>query len=104
MVSLAKSLQDQPFQLIASYCQRGTKESALSLLTRKGWSEELKNTSVMYQSAFPKVPIKYVPYCLVFDHNGKLRYHHMAGPYHGGNGNTYQSRVKALLKEVPKVE
>lgn len=102
MVSLAKSLADKPFHLIASYCQQGTKEKALASLKVKGWSQDFKNTSVMYGTQFPKAPVKYVPYYLIFDHTGKLRYNHMAGPYHGGDGNTYQKLVKELLKEVPK--
>ena len=102
MVSLAKSLQNEPFQLIASYCQRGNKEHALTSLKAKGWTKDFKNTSVMYQTRFPKAPVKYVPYYLIFDHTGKLRYNHMAGPYHGGDGNTYQKLVKKLLKEVPQ--
>jgi len=101
MVSLAKSLEGQPFHLIASYCQRGTKEGALAALKNYQWSEKMKNTSVMYQTDFPKAPVTYVPYYLIFDHTGKLRYNHMAGPYHGGDGNNYQKLVKQLLKEVP---
>lgn len=102
MVGLAKSLKDEPFHLVASYCQRGTKEGALASLAKEGWTNELKNTSVMYQTRFPKAPVKYVPYYLIFDHTGKLRYSHMAGPYHGGDGDTYKKLVKELLKEVPK--
>ena len=101
MVGLAKSLKTEPFHLIASYCQRGTKEGALTSLKKEGWSEDLKNLSVMYQTQFPKAPIKYVPYYLIFDHTGKLRYNHMAGPYHGGDGDNYKKLVKKLLKEVP---
>ena len=102
MVGLAKSLKDEPFHLIASYCQRGTKEGALAALKKQGWTKESKNISVMNQTHFPKAPIKYVPYYLIFDHTGKLRHNHMAGPYHGGNGDTYKKLVKELLKEVPK--
>ncbi len=61
----------------------------------------MKNVSVMRFTDFPKAPVEFVPYYLIFDHTGKLRYNHMAGPYHGGNGNTYQKLVKELLKEVP---
>jgi len=102
MVGLAKSLKDEPFHLIASYCQRGTREGALASLKKEGWSKGLKNVSVMNQTQFPKAPVKYVPYYLIFDHTGKLRYNHMAGPYHGGDGDNYQKLVKKLLKEVPK--
>lgn len=105
MVGLAKKYQDEPFHVIASYCQRGEKDPALEYLKSQGWSEEMENLSVMYQTRFPdKVKITYVPYYLIFDHTGKLRYHHMAGPYHGGNGDTYQKEVAELLKEVPKEE
>ena len=104
MVGLTNSLKDEPFHLIASYCQRGTKEGALGALTKYGWKEELKNTSVMYGTNFPKAPVKYVPYYLIFDHTGKLRYNHMAGPYHGGDRDKYQALVKKLLKEAPKTK
>jgi len=103
MVGLAKSLADEPFHLIASYCQRGTKEGALAALKKQGWTKEFKNISVMNQTRFPKAPVKYVPYYLIFDHTGKLRYHHMAGPYHGGDGDTYKKLVKELLKEVSRL-
>lgn len=103
MVGLAKKFKDEPFHVIASYCQRGEKEPTLKFLKSKGWSEELKNISVMYQTNYSRdVKITYVPYYLIFDHTGKLRHHHMAGPYHGGNGDVYQEQVAALLKEVPK--
>lgn len=101
MVGLAKSLEKEPFHLIASYCQRGTPKDALAALQQFGWNRKMKNTSVMYQTDFPKAPVQYVPYYLIFDHTGKLRYNHMAGPYHGGDGNTYQKLVKKLLQEVP---
>ena len=102
MVSLAKSLEDEPFQLIASYCQRGTKEHALALLKKNQWSKDMTNTSVMYQTGFPKAPIKYVPYYRIFDHTGTLRHNHMAGPFHGGDRDKYQKLVKKLLREVPR--
>lgn len=98
---MAKSLEKQPFHMIASYCQSGSKEGALNALKRYKWSTKMTNTSVMYQTDFPKAPVEYVPYYLIFDHTGKLRYNHMAGPYHGGDGNNYQKLVKELLKEVP---
>ncbi|MEM9079565.1 MAG: hypothetical protein AAGC74_02610 [Verrucomicrobiota bacterium] len=101
MVGLAKELEGQPFRLIASYCQRGTKEAALASLRKHGWSRKLTNATVMYQTDFPKAPVKYVPYYLIFDHKGELRHNHMAGPYHGGNRKTYQTQIKALLKQVP---
>ena len=104
MVGLAKSLQEEPFQLIASYCQSGSKESALALLKKNKWTEDLKNTTVMRFTDFEKAPVEYVPYYLIFDHTGKLRYNHMAGPYHGGDGDKYQELVKQLLKEVPKAK
>lgn len=105
MVSLAKKLEDQPFHLIASYCQHGTKQDALNGLLAEGWSEkEVNNISVSLATVYPKLmpQIKYVPYYLIFDHTGKLRHHHMAGRYHGGNGDKYQEQVLQLLKEIPK--
>jgi len=49
---------------------------------------------------FPIAPVEYVPYYLIFDHTGKLRYNHMAGPYHGGDRDKYQKLVKKLLSEL----
>jgi hypothetical protein len=105
MVGLASKLEDEPFHLIASYCQRGPKQTALESLKAEGWDEKkLKNVTVHYATMYPALSpkIKYVPYYLIFDHTGKLRYHHMAGPYHGGNGDKYREQVMKLLKEVPK--
>lgn len=105
MVGLAKQFKDEAFHLIASYCQRGEKDAALRYLRSRGWSEEMENISVMFQTRYAsELKINYVPYYLIFDHTGKLRYHHMAGRYHGGDGNRYQERVAELLKEVPKNE
>ena len=105
MVGLAKKFKDEPFHVIASFCQRGSKEPTVEYLKSQGWSEEMANMSVMYQTRFPdEIKITYVPYYLIFDHTGKLRYHHMAGPYHGGNGDKYQEQVAALLKEAKKKE
>ena len=105
MVGLAKQLKGEPFHLVASYCQRGPKQAAVDSIRAEGWDEtKQKNITVHYASMFPKLghEIKYVPYYLIFDHTGKLRYHHMAGPYQGGNGNAYQDQVKKLLAEVPE--
>lgn len=102
MVSLAKSLKEQPFVLIASDCQHHGKAKSLELLKAHRWTKDIKNISVMDFTDFPKAPVEFVPYYLIFDHTGKLRYNHMAGPYHGGNGDKYQKLVKELLKEVPK--
>ena len=89
MVGLAKKFKDEPFHVIASDCQRGDKGAALGILKSEGWDESMTNVSVMHQTRYPDdVKITYVPYYLIFDHTGKLRYHHMAGPYHGGNGDT----------------
>lgn len=104
MVGLAKTLQGEPFHLIASYCQRGQSEDALASLKKYQWEEKWGNTSVMYHTDFPKAPVEYVPYYLIFDHTGKLRHNHMGGPYHGGDGNRYQQLVKELLKEVPSAK
>jgi len=104
MVGLAKKLEGKPFHLIASHCQRGDKDATLAGLKEKGWEEAMENVSVMSQTRFDDVPITYVPYYLIFDHTGKLRFHHMAGPYHGGNGDQYQKEVEALLKEVASAD
>lgn len=100
MVSLAKEMKGEPFHMIASYCQRGEKGAVLKDFKYRGWSEKMKEVSVMYGTGFPKAPVKFVPYYLVFDHTGKLRHNHMAGPWHGGDGDTYQKWVKKLVKEA----
>ena len=99
MVSLAKELKDKPVHIIASYCQRGNKDNALNLLRKHGWSDKINNLTVMNFTHFPKAPVKYVPYYLVFDQTGKLVKNHMAGLYHGGDGDNYQQEVKDLLKK-----
>ncbi|MEM7387592.1 MAG: hypothetical protein AAF514_21875, partial [Verrucomicrobiota bacterium] len=101
MVGLARKLKGKPFHLIASYCQHGTKEQAVAALKKEGWDENMANLTVMNQTRFPKAPVKYVPYYLVFDHTGKLQQNHMAGPYHGGDGDHYQKVVKELLRKIP---
>jgi len=97
MVSLAKELEGKPVHIIASYCQHGTKENALAILKNEGWSDKIKNLTVMNQTNFPKAPITYVPYYLVFDQKGTLVKNHMAGIFHGGDKDTYQTIVKNLL-------
>jgi hypothetical protein len=64
----------------------------------------MKNFTVSSQTRF-KQGVKegrYVPYYFIFDHTGKLRYHHQAGPWHGGDGDKFQELVAELLEEVPK--
>ncbi|MDA1194420.1 MAG: hypothetical protein O2894_04480 [Planctomycetota bacterium] len=52
----------------------------------------------------PDVPGNgYVPYYIIFDHTGKLRYHHMAGSYHGGDGLKLIELVDALLEDAPAI-
>ena len=99
MVNLAKELKDKDFHLVASYCQRGQKEATLEFLKSKGWDKDMKNFSVVYQAFHPAMEGRYIPYYLIFDKSGKLRHHHMAGRFHGGDGDKYQELVKELLKE-----
>ncbi len=103
MVSLAKKNADKPFHLIASYCQHGVKEEVVSALKKQGWSPEMENFSLVNQTRYKRgVKVgNYVPYYFIFDHTGKLRYHHQAGPWHGGDKNTYLELVKKLIAEVP---
>lgn len=106
MVSLAKKFKDQPFHMIASHCQRGDKDQVLTALKAHGWSEKMENFTVSSQTRY-KRGVKvgpYVPYYFIFDHTGKLRYHHQAGPWHGGDGEKYQKLVAQLIKEIPKKE
>ena len=106
MVSLAKKFKDQPFHLLASHCQRGDRDQVLKGLEAQGWTAEMDNFTVSSQTRFkPGVKVgRYVPYYFIFDHTGKLRHHHQAGPWHGGDGDKYQELVAALMKEVPKKE
>jgi thiol-disulfide isomerase/thioredoxin len=101
MLALAKKYKDEPFHVIASYCQTGEKDQTLEYLKGEGWSDEMRNLSVMYQTHYaPDVAIAQQPYYLLFDHSGKLRYHHLAGVEQGGNGDLYQRQVAELLKEA----
>ena len=103
MVELAKEHEGAPLHVIASYCQEGRKTAALRFLKSKGWDEKMENMTVMYRTNYSRdIKITYAPYYLIFDHTGKLRYHHQAGTAHGGNGEAYREEVAALLKEVPK--
>lgn len=102
MVSLAKKLKNRPFHLVASHSQRfGDKESALKLLKSAKWREEMTNVSLVGYGYAPKgIEHRYVPFYLLFDHTGKLRYYHQAGPYHGGNDDSFKTEVYRLLKEL----
>ncbi len=102
MVGLAKELEGEPFHLIASVCQIIPKEKAMTDLKKHGWSKEIKNMAVRYQTRHPEFKAKHVPYYMIFDQKGKLRHRHIAGPYHGGDGDRYMDLVKKLLKEIPK--
>ncbi len=103
MVGLARKFKDKPFHVIASHCQAGDKDATLKFLKSSGWDEEITNLTIMSRTDYPDdIEITHVPYYLIFDHTGKLRHHHMAGPYHGGNGHKYQEEVANLLKEVPQ--
>lgn len=106
MVGLARKLDGERFHVVASYCQRGEKDPVLKYLKSQGWNDEMANLSVMFQTRYRSEDIKitYYPYYLIFDHTGKLRYHHMAGKYHGGDGDKYQELVAKLLKEIPREE
>jgi len=99
MVSLAKELEGKPVHIIASYCQRGTKDQALASLKKEGWNKDMKNMTVMKFTDFPNAPVEYVPYYLIFDKKGKLQRNHMAGVFHGGDRDKYQSVVKRLIKK-----
>lgn len=102
LVELARKHGDRPFHLIASYCQQGEREATIEFLKSNGWSEEIANLSVMHQTRYaPEIEIAHAPYYLLFDHTGKLRHHHVSGPYHGGNGDKYQELVAQLLEEIP---
>ena len=45
----------------------------------------------------------YVPYYVVFDHKGDMAYHHMCGPYHGGDGLEMIKWVDKLLEAAPDI-
>ena len=66
MVGLAKDLEDQLLPLVVSYCQRVSKEGALGNLTKEKWKKEMKNVLVMNRTRFPKAPVQYAPYHLIF--------------------------------------
>ena len=44
-----------------------------------------------------------VPYYMVFDQHGDIVHHHMAGAYHGGDGDGQVGVVEKLLKGTPTI-
>lgn len=104
LVGLAKRLEGKAFHLVASHCQRDTRANAVAYLRSRGLRTATPNFSVQSFGHHPKVKGNgYVPYYMVFDHNGDLAQHHMCGAYHGGDGLAMIEWVDKLLKQVPTV-
>ena len=104
LVSLAKRLEGKPFHLVASHCQRDSQENVVAYLESKGLEPSTPNFTAVSFGNHPKVKGNgYVPYYAVFDHTGKLIYHHMCGAYHGGDGLRMIEWVDDLLKKTPAV-
>ena len=104
LVGLAGRLENAPFHLIASHCQRGEKADVGAYLASKGYDPSSPNFTVTSFGRHPKIKGNgYVPYYAVFDHHGNLVHHHMCGAYHGGDGLAMIEWVDGLLKDVPEV-
>ena len=100
-VALARRHKDAPLHVIASYSQSEEKDPVVAFLKSVGWDEAMDNFSVMHQTHYsPEVEVTGLPFYLLFDHTGKLRYHHVAGTDPGGNGELYQKQVAELLEEA----
>ena len=104
LVGLARELEGQPFQLVASHNQNADARTTRHEIFQNGLALDTSNVTVTRAAGHPGVKgTGYVPYYLVFDHHGDLAYHHQGGPYHGGDGDAVHDRVRAMLRDVPQV-
>ncbi len=104
MVSLAKRLEGRPFHLIASFCQRGERDTTVAYIKSKGLEANTPNLTVTYQGRHAGIKGNgYVPYYAVFDHRGNLAHHHMCGQWHGGDGLKMIEWVDKLLEDAPGI-
>ena len=104
MVSLAKRLEGKPFHLLASHCQKDTRENVVGYIKSKGLDSASPNFTVTSFGGHPKVRGNgFVPYYMVFDQHGDLVHHHMCGDYHGGDGLKMIEIVEKLLKDAPVI-
>ncbi len=104
LVSLASRLEGKPFHLVASFCQKGTREDTTAYIKGKGLAEDTPNMTVTYQGRHPQVKGNgSVPYYIVFDHTGKMVQHHMCGNYHGGDGLKMIEWVDDMLEKAPEL-
>lgn len=102
LVSLASRLKSKPFHLVASHCQRDRRENVVRYLRSQGLPLDTPNVTVTSFGRHPEIKGNgYVPYYAVFDHHGKLVYHHMCGNYHGGDGLRMIEWVDDLLDKAP---
>ena len=91
-----------PFHLIATHCQRNTKEAVVAYLKEKGLSPDTPNFTLTSFGSHPAVKGNgYVPYYMVFDHHGKLVREHMCGDFHGGDGLAMIEWVDKFLADAP---
>lgn len=104
LVGLASRLQGAPFHLLATHCQRDTRENVVAYVKEEGLAADSPNMTVSSFGGHPKVKGNgYVPYYMVFDHHGDLVHHHMCGQWHGGDGLRMIELVDELLQAVPAV-
>lgn len=104
LVSLAKRLEGRPFHLLASHCQNGSKDEVVAYIKSKGLAADTPNVTVSSQTRHPGIKGNgYVPYYVVFDHDGNMAYHHMCGDYHGGDGLEMIKWVDKLLEATPAI-
>jgi hypothetical protein len=104
LVGLAGRLEDKPFHLVATHCQKAPREEVVDYIRKQGVAADAPNFTVTSFGRHPKVKGSgYVPYYMVFDHRGKLVHHHMCGDYHGGDGLKMIEWVDDLLAAAPEI-
>ena len=106
LIELSRKYRDAPLKVVCSYMHLGKSGTVLEMLRSKGWKEDLKNFSVQqkthYRHADDIKEVNIHPYYFLFDHFGKLRYHHVAGEANGGNGDAYREQVALLVRGAKK--
>jgi hypothetical protein len=104
LVSLAERLEDKPFHLLATHCQKEPKAKVVEYIKSQGLAPDTPNMTVTSFGGHADVPGNgSVPYYMVFDHTGKLVRQHMCGNYHGGDGLKMIEIVDEMLAKAPEI-
>jgi hypothetical protein len=104
LVSLARKLEGRPFHIVASHCQRNSKEEVVAYIQGQGVEPDASNFTVTSFGRHPHIKGNgYVPYYAVFDHRGRLIRDHMCGDYHGGDGLRFIEVVEEALARTPSI-